>query len=77
MRQNVTLTLDGDLLRQARKVALDRNTSVNQLVREFLEHLVQEQGLQRAAQADIEDMFRTIRVEVGRRNWTRRDLHER
>lgn len=77
MRQNVTLTLDGDLLRLARKLALDRNTSVNQLVREFLEHLVQEQGRRQAAQADIEDMFRTTRVEVGRRNWTRHDLHER
>jgi hypothetical protein len=77
VRQNLTLTIEGDLLREARKVALDRNTSVNQLVREFLERLVQEQGSRQAAQADIEDMFRTVHIEVGRRNWTRQDLHER
>ena len=38
---NLTLSIDDDLLKQARRIALDRDTSVNQLVREFLEQIVQ------------------------------------
>jgi hypothetical protein len=69
--------MDENLLRAARKVALDRNTSVNQLVRDFLAGLVRETGRQQAAMAQLDEMFRTSRVRVGRRTWTREDLHER
>ncbi len=73
----MTLTVDADLLRAARKAALDRNTSVNQLVRDYLEQLVRETDGRAAALADIEDIFRTMRAEVGPITWTRDDLHER
>ena len=75
--RNLTLTLDEELLRAARKVALDRNTSVNQLVREFLANLVQETDQRKAARAAIEEIFRTNQLEIGVRSWQREDLHER
>lgn len=75
--KNLTLTLDEDLLRAARKVALDRNTSVNQLVRDYLAGLVNETDRQQAALDNLERSFREDRVRVGRRTWTRQDLHER
>lgn len=37
---NVTFSVDDDLLRKARRLALDRDTTVTQLLREFLEKLV-------------------------------------
>jgi hypothetical protein len=77
VQRNLTLTLDQDLLRAARKVALDRNTSVNQLVRDFLSGLVHEQDLQHSALADLDEIFRRTRVQVGRRSWRREDLYER
>ena len=77
MPRNLTLTLDEDLLRAARKTALDRNTSVNQLVREYLARLVSEADQQQAALARMERIFRTDRIQVGRRTWRREDLHER
>lgn len=73
----MTLTVEDDLLREARKVAVDRHTSVNQLVREYLTGLVREAGGQQAALARMDEVFRTTRVEVGGRSWTREDLHER
>jgi len=48
-RQNVTLVVEEDLLLAARKVALDRRTSVNQLVREYLTTLVEESSRRRLA----------------------------
>lgn len=77
MKRNLTLTLDEDLLKAARKAALDRNTSVNQLVREYLEGLVQQGDRRKAALADIQEMFRTTKIQIGKRNWTRDDLYER
>jgi hypothetical protein len=75
--RNLTITLDEQLLREARKIAIDRNTSVNQLIRDFLAGLVREQDRRQAALADIDEIFRTMRVSVGHRSWTREDLHER
>jgi hypothetical protein len=73
--KNLTLTIDEDLLRAARKVALDRNTSVNQMVREYLAETVRNSGKQRAAK--LEELFRTTRAVVGPITWTRDELHER
>jgi hypothetical protein len=39
--KNLTLTVDESLLRAARKLALDQDTSVNQLVRDYLAGLVE------------------------------------
>ena len=77
MPKNLTLTIDEELIRAARKVALDRNTSVNNLVRGFLETLVAESGEQRTAMIQIEELFRQKPFAMGKKTWTRADLHER
>jgi hypothetical protein len=75
--RNLTLTVDEDVLRAARKAALDRNTSVNQLVRDYLAQLLGEEDRRRAALDDLAEIFRTTRIRVGSRKWAREDLHER
>ena len=77
VQRNLTLTLDEELLRAARKTALDRNTSVNQLVRDYLTALVRERDRQEAAIANLDRLFREHPVRIGRRTWTRQELHER
>ncbi len=77
IRQNVTLVVEEYLLLAARKVALDRRTSVNQLVREFLVALVEEPSRKRLAQARLRKAFQTGLVEVGDRKWSRDDLYDR
>lgn len=75
--RNLTLAVDEDVLREARKLALDRSTTVNQLVRDHLTRLVQEEGLRAAALVRLRArMDRGILV-VGPRTWSREDLHER
>jgi plasmid stability protein len=75
---NLTLTLDAELLKRARIRALERDTSVNALVREYLEKL--------AGQASEADAIRGL-IELAQnsqsgsgpegRTWTRDELHER
>jgi hypothetical protein len=76
-KQNLTLVVDEDLLLAARKVALDRHTSVNQLVREFLTGLVDESSRRDLARARLMEMMERGLFEMGERTWTRDDLHER
>jgi hypothetical protein len=77
LKQNVTLVLEEDLLLSARRIALDRKTSVNQLVREFLANLVAETQRKRMARSRLRTVFEKGLVEVGDKNWTRDELYER
>jgi hypothetical protein len=76
-RQNVTLVIEEDLLLAARKVALDRRTSVNQLVREYLTALVDEPSRKRLARARLKKTFESGLVGLGDWKWNRADVYDR
>jgi hypothetical protein len=59
------------------EIALDRRTSVNQLVRQYLAALVDEDSRKRLARARLMQVSGTGLVEVGDRTWSRDDLYER
>ena len=77
MQKNLTLTIDADVLKAARKAALDRDTSVNQMVRDYLAQLAQDSDQRNTAREDLKKFFRTSRYKLGKRTWTRDELHER
>lgn len=75
---NITLNVDDDLVKRARKVAIERDTSLPALVREFLASLVQRSDMQKEeAIRRLEKSFADSSTRVGPRNWTRDELHER
>lgn len=76
-RRNLTLTIDEDVLLAARKAALDRKTSVNQLVRDYLTQLAREKDPREGAWAELEELFRTTPIDIGPITWTREELYER
>lgn len=76
-RQNITLVVEEDLLLAARKVALERRTSVNQLVQEYLAGLVEEAGRRRVARARLNQAFERGLVEIGEQARSRDDLYDR
>ncbi len=72
---NVTVAIDEDVLRRARIRALEAGTSVNALVRAYLESYVGSAAMHaRHAIVDHADQHAT---RAGARSWTRQDLHER
>jgi plasmid stability protein len=76
-KSNLTITLDADILREARVYAARKDTSVNQLVREYLEGLVaQETRHAEKLKALDELMERGIGL-VGEITWNRDDLYRR
>jgi plasmid stability protein len=75
---NLTLTVDEDILRRARIRALERGTSVNALVREYLRQLA---GRSAAAEGVAEFFAATAGAGAASgpegRTWTRDELHDR
>jgi metal-responsive CopG/Arc/MetJ family transcriptional regulator len=75
--KNVTIALDEALLREARRIAADRSTTLNTMIREFLQELADRESRAVKARSRIIDLCRESRAEVGPRTWTRDELHER
>ncbi len=73
---NLTLSIDDEIVRQARRRAEAMGKSVNQLVREYLERLAGKSDLEAAA-----DEFRelTRNAKGNSRGWkfNREEIHER
>ena len=74
---NLTLAIDDSLLLEARRLALDRRTSVNQLVRDYLATLVSEQHARQRSRSRLKSALARSVVEVGPTSLKREDLYER
>jgi len=77
---NVTLSLEDQLVEKVSKIAEERDTTLTDLVRSYLETLVPEERSELEKQRQIEALersFETLQFRVGERSWTRADLHER
>jgi len=77
--QNITLSLPRKLLKQAKRVAADRDTSVSALMTEALSRLADEDRRYSAARKRALAAMKSARSlgTRGRRTWTRDELHER
>jgi metal-responsive CopG/Arc/MetJ family transcriptional regulator len=75
--KNVTIAIDESLLREARRIASERSTTLNAMIREFLEELAQQESRAVKARRRIVDLCRKSRAEVGPRTWSRDEIHER
>jgi predicted transcriptional regulator len=77
---NVTLSLDDDLVKKVRKIAVDRDTTLTALIRRYLEEVAAEDsalGRKRREREALEQSFRKFQFKIGKRNWTREGLHAR
>ena len=77
---NVTLSLDDKLVKEVRKIAVERDTTLTGLVREYLEKIAAESastGRKRREREALERTFREFHFKMGTRTWKRADLHER
>jgi len=74
---NLTITVDDRLLRLARIKALEQGTSVNALLREYLEAYAGAADAQARALDDLLDLSASSASRRGDASWTRDDLHDR
>jgi hypothetical protein len=78
---NITLTLDDKLVKEIRKIAVERDTTLTGLVRRYLEDVAREHDSERKLR-DVEFFLQTVdrlkgRLNYGKRTWRREDLYDR
>lgn len=75
---NLTLTIQDDVLRRARIRALEHGTSVNAMVRAYLQRVVDEDSAERAIDEFLDFARSRPAPEhpTGPRTWTREELYD-
>ena len=75
---NLTMTIEDQVLKKARKLAIDKNTSVTALVRAYLRRLAEKEDQDtEAVISELQQCFQSRVVDIGPRTWNREDLHAR
>jgi hypothetical protein len=77
---NITLSLDEKLVKDVRKIAVDRDTTLTGLVRAYLEQLAADQaasGRKRRERELLERSFGQFQFRLGKKTWKREDLYVR
>jgi hypothetical protein len=77
---NITLSLDDKLVKEVRKIAVERDTTLTGLVRAHLEGLAREHsqsGRKRREREALERTFNRFQFHIGKKTWKREDLYAR
>ncbi len=75
---NMTFSVDAQILKKARKVAIDKNTTLSQLVRGYLRELAETQSLEsEEIIKQLKKSFNASSVKMGRKKWKREELYDR
>ena len=72
----VTLSIDDEILSRAREIATRRGTSLNQMIRDYLEEVVSDLSSDEILRELHEQWEKSSGDSRGQR-WTREELHER
>jgi hypothetical protein len=77
---NITLSLEDELVKEVRKIAVERDTTLTGMVRDYLTRVAAENavsGRKRRELGALERTFDQVHLRIGKREWTRADLHAR
>ena len=75
---NITLKVDETIIRKVRKIAIDKNTSMTQMVRDFLaEVAARDDTAKKRSLSRLQKSFRQCAREMGPRKWQREDIYDR
>ena len=74
---NLTITVEDDLLKRARVRAVEQGTSVNAVLRDYLEQFAGLKVQREEAARVILELSREAQSEHTGPRWTRDELHER
>lgn len=72
---NLTLSIEEQLVRRAREVAESMGTSVNQLIRDYLEHLTSQDDIEREL-AELERLSEAAKGDSRGWKFNREEIYE-
>ena len=75
---NITLTIDDDIVKKVRRIAVDNDTTLTAMVREYLTSVANSDATARHEHvARLKESFQKMSRDMGPREWTREELHAR
>jgi len=74
---NITLKINDELLTKARQLASQKQTSINAIVKQRLEEFVSRDLSRETTLDGIEAFYRKTNARVGKKTWTRDEIHAR
>jgi hypothetical protein len=77
MVKNITISVEDSVLREVRRIAVEQDTTVNGLVRRYLNELAGEKKKRAKLRSDLLRLFPQMKARVGRISWKREELHAR
>jgi hypothetical protein len=77
MTRNITLSVEDSVLKEVRRIAVEKDTTVNGLVRSYFHELADQKRKRAKARRDLLKLLPKMKAKVGRLAWTRGELHVR
>ena len=75
---NITLSIDEEIMKKVRKIAIDKDTTLTAMVRDYLTRVADADiAARKDTAAKLRDSFRRLSRDMGPRDWNREDLHAR
>ena len=75
---NITLSVDAEIIKKVRKIAIEKNTTLTAMVRDYLTSVaIRDAQEKNEAIKKLRKSFKTLSRDMGRRKWTREALYER
>lgn len=74
---NLTLAVDDEVVKKVRRIALERETTLTAMVRDYLNQIAEAVDARKLQDsAALMDAFRQLSKPMGKRDWSRDDLYE-
>ena len=75
---NITLSIDEEIVKKVRKIAIDKDTTLTAMVRDYLTTVASSDAAARKADAaKLMETFEKVSRDMGPRTWTREELYDR
>ena len=75
---NITLNIDEEIVKKVRKIAIDKDTTLTAMVRDYLTWVAKGDAAERQQSvALLDESFQRLSRDMGPHNWSREDLYAR
>lgn len=74
---NITLSVEDEIIKKVRKIAIEKNTTLTAMVREYLEQVAsRDESRKQKTLAGLRQSFARLSRDMGERSWRRDDLYD-
>ncbi len=75
---NITFSVDDEIIKKARKIAIDKNMTLTAMLRNYLKDIVDKESIiKETAIKELIQTFKMYGTDMGKRSWLREEIHER